>query len=59
MFEDRQVPADEDERVDLFDQIESEHADEIAELDDRFYDSGENLVELTLLFVQKNLKDFR
>ncbi|CCU72003.1 DMP19 family protein [Thalassolituus oleivorans] len=59
MFEDRQVPTDEDERVDLFDQIESEHADEIAELDDRFYDSGENLVELTLLFVQKNLKDFR
>lgn len=58
-FADRYVPADEDERIELFDHIESEHADEISELDDRFYDSGENLVALTLLFVQKNLKDFR
>ena len=59
LFDNRQVPADEDERIEAFDQIESEHADLIAELDDRFYDVGENLVELTLRFVQKNLKDFR
>lgn len=59
LFDSRQVPADEDERIEAFDQIESEHADLIAELDDRFYDVGENLVELTLRFVQKNLKDFR
>ena len=58
LFPDGAVPADEDDRIDAFDQIESEHADEIAALDDRFYDSGENLVLLTLRFVQKNLKDF-
>lgn len=58
-FSDRRVPADEDERIELFDHIESEHADDIAELDDRFYDAGENLVEMTLRFVAKNLKDFR
>ena len=58
-FEDRKVPTDEDDRIEAFDQIESEHADAVAELDDRFYDSGENLVALTLRYVQKNLKDFR
>jgi hypothetical protein len=58
-FPERHVPADEDERIDLFDQIESDHADTIAELDDRFYDSGENLVEMTLRYVTKHLKDFR
>ncbi|MEL7401444.1 MAG: DUF4375 domain-containing protein, partial [Pseudomonadota bacterium] len=58
-FDNRQVPSDEDERIELFDQIESENADAIAELDDRFYDAGENLVEMTLKFVAKNLKDFR
>lgn len=59
LFDGGKVPADEDDRIDAFDQIESEHADEIASLDDRFYDSGENLVEMTLRFVQKNLRDFR
>ena len=58
-FEDRKVPADEDERIELFDQIESDYADEIAELDDRFYDVGENLVEMTLGFVARNIKEFR
>lgn len=58
LFENRDVPADEDDRINAFDQIESEHADEIASLDDRFYDSGENLVEMTLRYVQKNLRDF-
>lgn len=58
-FDGKKIPKDEDERIELFDQIETEHADEIAELDDRFYDVGENLVGLTLLFVSKNLKDFR
>lgn len=57
-FEDG-VPADEDDRIEAFDHIESEYADEIAELDDRFYDVGENLVEMTLRFVAKNLKEFR
>ncbi|MCD8520982.1 MAG: DMP19 family protein [Saccharospirillaceae bacterium] len=59
LFDGEKIPRDEDERVEMFDQIESEHADEIAELDDRFYDVGENLVGLTLLFVSKNLKEFR
>lgn len=58
-FDDRVVPKDEDERIEVFDQIESEHADDIAQLDDRFYDAGENLVEMTLKFVAKNLKAFR
>lgn len=59
LFEGRQIPEDEDQRRETFDQIESEQADNIVELDDRFYDSGENLVELTLKYVQKNLKEFR
>lgn len=58
-FENRHVPADEDERIEMFDHIESERTDDIVELDDRFYDAGENLVELTLKFVAKNLKEFR
>jgi len=58
LFPGRAVPSDEDDRTDLFDQIESEHADDIAALDDRFYDSGENLVEMTLRFVQRNLREF-
>lgn len=58
LFENRKVPTDEDDRITAFDHIESEHADEIASLDDRFYDSGENLVEMTLRYVQKNLRDF-
>ena len=57
-FPGRAVPSDEDDRTDLFDQIESEHADDIAALDDRFYDSGENLVEMTLRYVQRNLREF-
>lgn len=55
-FPNSEVPKDEDERTELFDQIESEHGDEISELDDRFYDSGENLVGMTLLYLQRNLK---
>ena len=56
LFPDRNIPSDEDDRIDAFD-IESEHADKITALDDRF-DSGENLVGLTLRFVQKNLREF-
>ena len=59
LFDGKKIPKDEDERIQMFDHIESEHADDIAELDDRFYDVGENLVGLTLLFVSKNLKEFR
>ena len=33
-FPDRKVPTDEDDRSELFDTIESEHSDEITELDD-------------------------
>lgn len=58
-FPNGEAPSDEDERVELFDQIESEHGDEISDLDDRFYDSGENLVAMTLLYVQRNLKELR
>lgn len=57
-FDDRHVPQDEDERISRFDQIESEYADDIAEIDDRFYDCSENLVGLTLKFVSRNLRDF-
>ncbi len=53
------VPADEEERLNTFDQLASELVDEIAECDDQFYDSGENLIELTLKFVAKNLSQFR
>ncbi len=53
------VPEDEDERISSFDQLERELVDEIAECDDRFHDVGENLVELTLKFVAKNLAQFR
>lgn len=59
LFPNRAIPKDEDDRINAFDQIESDHADEIVSLDDRFYDSGENLVEMTLLYVQKNLREFR
>jgi len=52
------VPEDIDERVDAFDQIESENPDRIAELDDRFYDEDENLVAITLKFVSKEIKSF-
>lgn len=57
-FPDSLVPADEDDRIDIFDRIEAECTDEIAALDDEYYESGENLVELTLKYVQKNLKSF-
>ncbi len=57
-FPERRIPEDEDARIDEFDRIESEHADEVAELDDHFYESGENLVGMTLLYVQRNLREF-
>ena len=58
-FPDGEVPQDEDDRISQFDQIESELTDEIAACDDKFYDADENLVELTLQYVSKNLKAFR
>ena len=57
-FPDSVVPADEDQRIEIFDRVEAECTDEIAALDEAYYDSGENLVELTLRFVQKNVKSF-
>ena len=58
-FPNGEVPIAEEERIDTFDQLASERMDEIAECDDRFHDSGENLVELTLKFVAKNTAQFR
>ena len=58
-FPNGDIPADEDERIEIFDQITSELVDEIAECDDRFHDAGENLVELTLKYVAKNRAEFR
>lgn len=58
-FPNGEVPTGEDERISTFDQLASELVDEIAECDDRFYDAGENLVELTLKFVAKNISQFR
>jgi len=54
-----EVPSDEEERIEAFDQLASELVDEIASCDDRFHDTGENLVELTLKFVAKNVAEFR
>lgn len=54
-----EVPVDEDERIEVFDKLSSELVDEIVECDDRFYDAGENLVELTLKYVAKNHNQFR
>ena len=53
------VPADEDERIEAFDLFALDLVDEIAECDDRFHDAGENLVELTLKFVAKNVRQFK
>ncbi len=58
-FPNGDIPTDEDERIEIFDQISSELVDEIAECDDRFHDAGENLVELTLKYVAKNRAEFR
>lgn len=57
-FPEGQVPIDEDERSEAYDSLSNEWFDEIAQCDDRFHDAGENLVELTLTFVSKNLSDF-
>lgn len=53
------VPTDEDERIEAFDLFALDLVDEIAECDDRFHDAGENLVELTLKFVAKNIRQFK
>jgi hypothetical protein len=58
-FPNGEIPIGEDERINAFDQLASELVDEIAECDDRFHDAGENLIELTLKFVAKNLSQFR
>ncbi|MFT6190109.1 MAG: hypothetical protein ACJAZ6_001944 [Oleispira sp.] len=53
------VPTDEDERIAAFDLFALDLVDEVAECDDRFHDAGENLVELTLKFVAKNIRQFK
>ncbi|MFK4754423.1 DMP19 family protein [Oceanobacter antarcticus] len=58
LFPGRVVPKDEDERIALFDQLEGDHTDEIAQLDERFYEVSDSLVGLTLHFVARNLKGF-
>ena len=58
LFPGGEVPEDEDDRTDAFDQIATEMGDEIAAFDDRFYDSGESIVELTISYVSKNIKSF-
>lgn len=58
MFDSREVPGDEDARIKVFEEIESDHADTVAALDDAYYDSVENLVGLTLAYVSRNLKHF-
>lgn len=57
-FPNGDVPADEEDRIEAFDQFAMELVDEIAECDDRFHDTGENLIELTLKFVSKNIAQF-
>jgi hypothetical protein len=58
-FPNAEVPSNEEERIDTFDQLASELVVEIAACDERFHDTGENLVELTLKFVAKNVAEFR
>lgn len=58
-FPNSEVPDDEEERIDTFDHLASDLVDEIAQCDDLFHDTGENLVELTLKFVAKNVSEFR
>lgn len=57
-FPDAHVPLDEDDRAEAFDRISNEWFDEIAQCDDSFHGAGENLVELTITFVAKNLSHF-
>ena len=56
LFPNRLIPADEEERDALMETIEEEHADVLTQLEDEFHDVGENLVGLTLSYVQRNLK---
>jgi hypothetical protein len=58
-FPNSRVPSDENERMEVFDSLAAERVDEIAECDDRFHKVGENLIELTLKFVAKNVSEFR
>lgn len=58
-FPDGNVPRDEDERAEAFDLFALDLVDEVSECDDRFHDAGENLVELTLKYVTKNIAQFR
>jgi hypothetical protein len=58
-FPSSNVPTDEDERMKVFDSLATDKVDEIAECDDRFHKVGENLIELTLKFVAKNVSEFR
>ena len=58
-FPNSDVPNDEDKRIEAFDLFALELVDEVAECDDRFHDAGENLVELTLKYVAKNIAQFR
>ena len=58
-FPNGDVPSDEDERMEAFDLVASEYADEISKCDDRFLRTGENIAELTLKFVAKNMVEFR
>lgn len=57
-FEARQVPSDEDDRIEAFDSIQDEFSDEISALDEKYFELTENIVALTLSFVSKHLKDF-
>jgi len=58
LFAERVIPTDDDERVAVFEAIESEQTDVITSLDDAYYDTAENLVDLTLSFVSRNVKSF-
>ncbi len=59
LFPNRTVPIDDDERIAVFDQLERERTDEITQLDEQFHQTGENLVDLTLKYVTKHIKEFR
>ncbi|WP_221794851.1 DMP19 family protein [Oceanobacter mangrovi] len=58
-FPDRQIPADEDDRIELFDKIENEFSDEITAMDDRFHEVSDAIIGQTLQYVSRNLKEFR
>lgn len=57
-FPDKQVPQDNEDRIQEFGRIEENYAELIGRLDDQFYTTESEVVKKTLKYVADNLKDF-